>query len=103
MHQLHEAGVATYAFIGPILPQITALEPIFRAIAGAADTVWGEALNIRCGNWEAIMNGVAQFDPSLQHTFEAAVRDKQYWARIAEEFRSLSETFKIPLVGFYRH
>lgn len=103
MRVLHDAGIETYAFIGPILPHITAIEPIFRAIEGAADTVWGEALNTRCGNWDDIVLAVEKFDPSLKQSFETAVRDKQYWARISEEFRSFSEAFKIPLVGFYRH
>ena len=103
MRVLHDAGIETYAFIGPILPEVTLLRPIFRAIAGIADTVWAERLNTRCGNWEDILQAVRTIRPALAEQFSKAVRDGEYWRRVGAELCSLSSEYKIPLVGYYEH
>jgi DNA repair photolyase len=103
MEKLHDAGIETYAFVGPILPYITQLRPIFQAISGIANTVWGEALNTRCGNWPDLRRAIKRFDPYLQERFEKAVRDEKFWKSIGQEFQELSKVYQIQLVGYYRH
>jgi len=53
---LHRNDITTYAFIGPILPELTNLEAIFTAIQGKVDFVMAESLNMKCGNWQNIQN-----------------------------------------------
>jgi DNA repair photolyase len=103
MRVLHDAGIETYVFIGPILPEITSLRPIFEAVSGIADTVWAERLNTRCGNWEAILKAVRTLIPDLEVPFTTATRSGQYWTAIGAELRTLSHEFHIPLVGYYEH
>jgi len=100
---LHENGITTYVFIGPILPYLTDIRAIFGAVRGIADTVWAEALNIRCGNWADIEHVLKQHYPNLLSQYKATVRDNRYWDEIGRELSRLSKEFQIPLVGFYRH
>lgn len=103
LRQLHESGIPTYVFIGPILPGITDLRAIFSSVVGLVDTVWGEALNIRAGNWKNLEATIEAHFPALLPNFRELVRDSGYWNEVEQEFRSLSEEFGVPLVGFYRH
>ena len=47
LKELHNAGISTYIFIGPILPGLTDFEKILSPIAGIVDRVMGEVLNFR--------------------------------------------------------
>jgi len=99
---LHRRGITTYAFIGPILPELTNLEAIFTAIVGKVDFVMAESLNLRCGNWENVRNLLKNKYPHLLPLYQSRF-SRTYWAQVEKELRILSEKFKIPLKGFYRH
>lgn len=100
---LHENGIATYAFVGPILPGFTDLRGIYDAVRGTVDSVWAEALNIRCGNWAAIELVLRQHYPQRVEGYKARVLDGGYWEGVGQELSRLSEESGIPLVGFFRH
>lgn len=100
---LHDNGIKTYVFIGPILPLFTDLQAIYLKVKGIADTVWGESLNVRCGNWDDIKTMLQEFYPEISNEFESKVRSQDYWNCIGDELQSLSVKFSIPLVGYYRH
>jgi len=99
---LHRSGITTYAFIGPILPELTDLEAIFAAISGKVDFVMAESLNLRCGNWENIQDLLKNKYPHLLSLYQSRF-PRTYWTQVEKELRILSEKFKIPLKGFYRH
>jgi len=99
---LHRSGITTYAFIGPILPELTDLEAIFAAINGKVDFVMAESLNLRCGNWENIQDLLKNKYPHLLSLYQSRF-PRTYWTQVEKELRILSEKFKIPLKGFYRH
>lgn len=99
---LHRSGIATYAFIGPILPELTNLEAIFIAIQGKVNFVMAESLNLKCGNWENIRNLLESKYPHLLPLYESRF-SRAYWEKIERELRTLSEKFKIPIKGFYQH
>lgn len=100
---LHESGISTYAFVGPIFPIFTDLRAIFNSVHGLVDTIWGEALNIKGGNWTSLQAALAQYFPDSLSSFEKMARSSDYWDAVEKEFRDLCDEFKIPLVGFYRH
>lgn len=99
---LHRSGITTYAFIGPILPELTNLEAVFTTIRGKVDFVMAESLNLKCGNWENVRDLLKNKYPHLLSLYQSRF-PRTYWAQIEKELRTLSERFKIPLKGFYQH
>ena len=99
---LHRSGITTYAFIGPILPELTDLEAIFSAIEDKVDFVMAESLNLKCGNWDNIRNLLRSKYSNLLSLYQSRF-SQTYWRQVERELRALSEKFKIPLKGFYRH
>ena len=103
LRTLHDAGIETYVFIGPIIPGLTALRPIVSAVAGIVDTMWAERLNTRCGNWQDILRALRQLRSGLEEDIASSLHDNDYWEQIGAELQVLSEEFSIPLVGYYEH
>jgi len=103
LQQLHDHGIRTYVFIGPILPIFTDLREIYRKISKITDSVWGESLSTRCGNWNNIENMLNKFYPDLRQEFEDKSKNKDYWDSIGNQLHDLSVEYGIPLVGYYRH
>jgi len=103
LRTLHDNGIRTYTFIGPILPLFTGLRAIYEAINGISDTVWAESLNTRCGNWDDIRAVLNRFYPNVEQEFENKAKSREYWEMIGQQIENLSAEFSIPLVGYYRH
>jgi len=99
---LHQSGIATYAFIGPILPRLTDLEAIFVAIQDKVDFIMAESFNMKCGNWQDIQDVLKKKYPHYLSLYQSGF-DKKYWDKIEKRLRVLSRKFNIPLKGFYRH
>lgn len=101
LKQLHAGGVRTYVFIGPILPLITDPQAIVEAVAHHADEIWGEALNLRCGNREDLARAYAAC--GLSDEWQSLVRSEEYWGEMAQKLKKACRQAGRPLVGFYRH
>jgi len=99
---LHDSGIRTYGFIGPILPELTDLELIFTALQGKVDFIMAESLNMKCGNWENIRSVLEKKYLHLLALYQARF-DQKYWEQIERKLKELSSKFRIPLRGFYRH
>ena len=99
---MHNSGIKTYAFIGPVLPKITDLKSIFAIIQDKVDFVMVESLNTRCGNWDNILVLIKKKYPHLLSFYQSKF-SKEYWDQIELEVNQLSKEFDINLKGFYRH
>ncbi len=102
LETLHKEGIRTYGFIGPILPRLTELQPIFAALQGKVDFVMAENLNMKCGNWRDIQEVLGKNYPYLLPLYRARF-DQKYWNTVEKELERLTEEFNIPLKGFYQH
>lgn len=102
LEKLHSAGIKTYAFIGPILPNFTDLQSIFIALKGKIDFVMAESLNMKCGNRQDIEKVLEEKYPCLLPIYQSGF-DRKYWNKINKELKKLSAEFEIPLKGFYQH
>jgi len=100
---LQKNGISTYVFIGPIFPIFTDLRAIFDAVYGLVDTIWGEALNIKGGNWTSLEAALYRHFPCYLADIHTMSTSSAYWDDIANEFNSLCSEFKIESGGFYRH
>jgi len=102
LETLHQNGVVTYAFIGPVLPELTDLEAVFVAIRGKVNFVMAESLNMKCGNRHFIETVLSAEYPQLLPAYKAGF-DKGYWDEIEATARRLTAEHQIPLKGFFRH
>ena len=102
LETLHEEKIKTYGFIGPILPRLTELQPIFAILQGKVDFIMAESLNLKCGNWKDIRTVLERNYSNLLPIYSAGF-DQRYWNKVGKELKKLSEDFRIPLKGFYRH
>ena len=100
---LHNEGIKTYTFIGPILPLFTNLDEIYEAVNSSSDVIWAESLNTKCGNRNNIMEVLTRYYPKLAQEFNSKAHSRQYWEGKGQELDRLTEKFKVPLVGYYRH
>ena len=103
LQELHEEGIPTYAFVGPILPGITDLPTIFASLEGIVDEVYGETLNMYCGNMPEIFRAVTSFDRRLRPEFDRTIRSRDFWDTVEEDFRILAEKHHIEVAGFFHH
>mgnify|MGYP001304247313 CR=1 FL=1 len=100
---LHNNGIATYVFVGPIIPGLTDLRGIFQALQGSVDEVFGETLNVKSGNFEGLLRCISDNFNAQRALFIRAVNNKYYWDRVEAEFKALCREYRIPLAGFFRH
>jgi DNA repair photolyase len=103
LQTLCDNNINTFAFIGPILPGITDLEMIFASLEGKVTYVFGETLNTHCGNMPQILKAVTAYDQKLRPFFVQAVKDRQYWESVEEEFYALAKKHDIHVAGFFHH
>lgn len=101
--KLRNAGIKTYAFIGPVLPGFTKLALIFKALSDKVDFVMIEALNTGCGNIDSIKKIVREKKPGYISYYEDKKYRQQHWVKTKEEAQKLSFKFGIPIKGFYQH
>lgn len=103
LRELHLAGLATYVFVGPILPGLTDIGGVIAAVHGFVDSAMGEVLNFRgCASDCARL--VERRFPHAMAAWQAAREDK---LRFAEESRDLMVSacrkYNVELDGFYVH
>jgi len=103
LQELHDAGIETYAFLGPILPGITDLPTIFASLEGIVDEVYGETLNTHCGNMPEILRAVTTHDRRLRPDFDRNICSRAYWESIEEEFKTITQKCGIEVAGFFHH
>ena len=77
LRKLSDSGIATYVFLGPMLPYLSdeGLEILLDELAGCVNRVIVDKLNIKCGNMEPIRRILSTYYQDLQPVFESALID----------------------------
>lgn len=101
---LHEQGIYTYAFVSPYLPGLSAdIHELMEALSGSIDEIGVEAINIRGGNWQGVEKVLAEAYPERLDSCRRLSRDDAYWDELEKRVVELADTYRVKLMGFYRH
>jgi len=83
--ELHDVGLSTYAFIGPLLPHLSerSLPQLLDALSDRVDLIIFDRLNIKYGNLQPILKALRMNYPKLVDSFlEALSPNSGYYRRI---------------------
>jgi len=103
LRKFSEAGIPAYAFLGPVLPEITTrnLPELFAKFAEAGVSgVTVDRLNIKCGNLQPILKAIKEHYPELLGKYqELFVRggDRTYYQNLKPQIEKASKENKIPV------
>jgi DNA repair photolyase len=94
-----EAGIQTFAFLGPLLPYISEdeIEDLLNILADKVNRVIVDRLNIKAGNWKDIEETVLRLKPEILPEFkEASEEESQYYERLRDKMKRLLAERAIP-------
>ena len=84
--KLHEAGVETYAFLGPMLPHLSENgldELLDRLCEAGVNRIMVDRLNLKAGNWPPICKALSENFPRFLPKFtEALSKPSRYYERL---------------------
>lgn len=92
-------GFKTYAFIGPILPELTELPALFQTLKNKADEIWLDTLNTNPLNWQGIKKTIQKHWPKILPIYEQNFfKDrKKYQIQLRHQAQNLSQKYQIPV------
>ena len=103
LRKLHDQGISTYVFLGPIIPVLTeqTLSQLFEKFnEGFVDRLLIDKLNIKAGNWPAIRDTLREYFPEKLSRVSDLLFDKQkntnYFSNIKKTLLRLQSVFNIP-------
>ncbi len=94
-----DAGIPTYAFLGPLLPFLSEadLEKLLNTLADRVGRVLVDRLNIKAGNWKNIDATVISHYPEIREDFKAASMDpSEYYSELRSKVRRMLDERAIP-------
>lgn len=99
LQTIHQAGIPTYAFVGPILPYITDLPLIFKNLVGKVDEVLLDTFNTAPANWQNFKNALEPSFPELIPKCQELLFQKRriYENNVRQEILKLNQQFKLPI------
>ena len=96
LESLRDAGIPTYAFVGPILPGLTDLEACFRDLEGVVDHALVDRLNIRRGTWERLEPFMARNYPKLLPLYRSLYHGNvELWNEVMARVAGLAREHKV--------
>ena len=99
MERFSDAGIPTYAFLGPLLPFLSEakLEELLNNLVDKVGRVIVDRLNIKAGNWKSIEKTVLKIRPGILPEFkEASKEDSAYYDELKSRVRRFLDERAIP-------
>jgi len=100
LKKLKQEGFYTYCFIGPILPYLTDLEEVIRAVAPYADMLMFEDLDMAPAKKE-IMSAIRKNFPELEEKYKRL--SKSFWLDREKEIKKLAKKYRKPFRIYFKH
>ncbi|MGB9759829.1 MAG: SPL family radical SAM protein [Thermoproteota archaeon] len=94
LKKLKENGVATYAFLGPLIPGVSDFEWLVEQVHEFSDYIYVDKLNLRPGVWQSLLptlSEVGKID-EVRKNLEA---DSVYYREIRMKTKKLSKDYKV--------
>ena len=102
---LNEAGLRTYAFLGPMLPHLSerSLEELLGELASVGvDKILVDRLNIKAGNWPPIRRALEENFPHLLPLYASALpKGSKYYEALRLKISDLAYRLNLPTYFCY--
>lgn len=105
MKILKENRITTYAFIGPIFPELTNLDEMFKKFKELkTDFVFCENLNHKAGTWNGIFDVIKKKYPKFVDEYQRIFFTKNsYWKNVEKHVKQLSKEYDIETKIYFHH
>jgi DNA repair photolyase len=104
LKKLHENGIRTYVFIGPILPFLTDWKDIILKTREFADFYMFENLNVFGTVWDSVKIWLKEKHPNLLEKYEDIYFSKgSYWDEVEDEIKKFCIKEKIDFKIYFHH
>ncbi|MFA4839429.1 MAG: radical SAM protein [Candidatus Neomarinimicrobiota bacterium] len=96
LKQIHDAGLPTYIFIGPILPYLTGWKEIISATKDFVDYYMIDSLNTRGAIWSNVRRWLTARHPDLLSRYDRIYASgENYWRKVSDAVREFTNTESI--------
>ncbi|MFX0194805.1 MAG: radical SAM protein [Candidatus Hodarchaeota archaeon] len=107
LEQLSAHGIATWLFLGPILPSITDknLEDLIKAaMKSGVQEIIIDKLRLKAGIWKRMVHGLKQTNPELIKVFRRTLwSNNPYFTIVGDEIKHLCNNYRIRCQVAFEH
>lgn len=98
LKKLHNAGIKTYVFIGPVLPGLTDIENILKNVQEYVDEVMIETINLKGAKGKRVEDSIAKNYPDLLPLYKQVRKDPtNYINKVKETAQKLEAKYKMQI------
>lgn len=105
LKKLKENKIKTYAFIGPIFPNITDIELLINELSPFVDLFCFENLNLRGKYKKRVLNYIREKHSNKIRVYEDIYEKKslQYWSELEKDIKNICEEKKVAYKIYFYH
>lgn len=99
LRKMSDAGLITYAFLGPLLPYLSeeGLDELMDELAGSVDHLLVDRLNVKSGIMPVVRRTLAESFPDVKFLFESALsKDSGYYTKLKRRVTEMCRHRGIP-------
>ncbi len=99
-----EAGIKTYAFIGPIHPFLSDVRLILKKVAPYVDFVMAEVPNLRCGNWQSLTEALKKINTAINcDDYKQIATSKEFYVSNKKTIEKMCQENGVEFRGVFEH
>lgn len=103
LRKLHDAGIYTYVFISPYLPQLSDLDQNLEALQGSIDEFGVEAINMIPTYWAGVETVLTKYYPERKELCRLQSQDDGLWQALENQSTRRAAEMNVIFMGFFRH